>query len=136
MRKRTLGVVLLAGLAISGSSAFTGSNTYTGSAKKAGYGSVAATGVTVTNVKYNTDSVDTSKLATADFTVKEDVTTGYTITMTLRKSDDTVLSTTTCGTPTVIDATNLLLGYKITCDNPDVAMSGFESVGLSVVSST
>ena len=136
MRKRTLGVVLLAGLAMSGAGAFTGSNTFSGTPDRAGYGSVSATGVTVSNVKYNTSVSDASQLASVVFTVEEDVTSGHTSTMTLRSATDAVFSTTTCGAAAAIDLLNLSLGYTITCDNVDTAYSNFESVGLTVVASS
>ena len=58
MRKRTLGVVLLAGLAMSGAGAFTGSNAMpSGSATAtAGYGEVTASGVTVTDTSIDASS--------------------------------------------------------------------------------
>ncbi len=135
MRKRTLGVVLLAGLAMSGAGAFTGSNTFSGTPDRAGYGSVTATGVTVSNVKYNPLATDASQLATVVFTVVEDVTLGHTSTMTLRNSANGVFSTTTCAAATAVDVTNLGLGYSITCDNPDTSFANFEAVGLTVVAS-
>lgn len=119
MRKRTLGVVLLAGLATSGAGAFTGSSSFSGTPDRAGYGSV--TGVTVRNVKYDTSTTDASQLASVAFTVIQEVTVGYTSTMTLRNASEGVLSTTACGAAVAIDATNLGLGYSITCDNVDTS---------------
>lgn len=135
MRKRTLGVVLVAGLAMSGAGAFTGSNTFSGTPDTAGYGSVTATGVTVSNVKYNTSATDASQLASVVFTVVENVTLGHTATMTLRNTADGVFSTTSCGAAAALDTANLALGYSITCDNGDTSYASFESVGLTVVAS-
>ena len=58
MRKRTLGVVLLAGLAMSGAGAFTASNTVP--ASTAGYGDAVVSGVTVTDIDYNLDAASDS----------------------------------------------------------------------------
>lgn len=115
MRKRTLGVVLLAGLATSGAGAFTGSSSFSGTPDR------AAAGVTLSNVKYDTSTTDASQLASVAFTVTQDVTVGYTSTMTLRNASEGVLSTTACGAAVAIDATNLGLGYSITCDNVDTS---------------
>ncbi len=134
MRKRTLGVVLLAGLAISGGGAFTGSNAFSGTPDRAGYGSVTATGVTVSNVKYNTLVADASQLASVVFTVTQDVTTGHTSTMTLRTGVDGVFSTTSCDAAAAVNVLDLSLGYTITCNNADTSYANFESVGLTVVS--
>lgn len=131
MRKRTLGVVLLAGLAISGGSAFTGSNTFSGGSdtRTAGYGAVTATGITISDTKYNLSTTDASKLASVDFTTSTDVTTGYSMKMTLR-SGSTVVDTSTCTAAALV---TVPVTYKISCDNADTTVSSFDSVGLTVV---
>lgn len=134
MRKRTLGVVLLAGLAMSGAGAFTGSNTFSNGSgtKTAGYGTVTATGVTVTDVDYNLSTTDSSKLASAVFTTTTDMT-GKTAKMTLRDSNDAVVVATDCTSAAESLAGVLTGNYLITCDNSDTALSSFTAVGLTVV---
>lgn len=64
MRKRTLGVVLLAGLAISGSGAFTAANEMSAvedtDANAAGYGDATVSGGTVLSINYTHDSSDST----------------------------------------------------------------------------
>lgn len=134
MRKRTLGVVLLAGLAMSGAGAFTGSNTFSSGVdtQKAGYGSVTASGVAITDVDYNLLTGDSSKLASVDFYTTDDITIGHTSKMTLR-SGSTVVEDVTCGTAVV--QVSVPVTYKVTCNNADVALTAFDGVGITVVSS-
>ncbi len=134
MRKRTLGVALLAGLAISGGSAFTGSNTFSGTSgtKTAGYGEVTASGVTVTDVDYNLSATDSSKLASVLFTTTTDMT-GKTAKMTLRDSADAVVVATDCSSAAESLAGVLTGNYVITCDNADTQLDSFTAVGLTVV---
>ena len=72
MRKRTLGAVVLAGLAVSGAGAFTAANDMTaisgGTTNVAGYGTATVTGATVTAVHYNLTATDQSKVDSIDFT--------------------------------------------------------------------
>ncbi len=135
MRKRTLGVVLLAGLAMSGAGAFTGSSTLP-SSSSAGYGTVGATGVTVSDVDYSLDTTDSSKIDIVTFTTVTNVVTGFTMKMTLRNASDAVVGSADCSA-----SAETLLGvatgnYLIACDlGTTVKLSDFSSVGLTVVES-
>ncbi len=85
MRKRSLGVVLLAALAASGFSAATAGNTFINPTNVAGYGENTVTGTTVGKIAYTTLSTDATKLESVVFTAKTDIT-GYTAKMTLKNS--------------------------------------------------
>lgn len=134
MRKRTLGVVLLTGLAMSGAGAFTGSNTFSAgvNTQKAGYGSVTASGVAITDVDYNLLAGDSSQLASVDFFTTDDITLGHTSKMTLRSSGS-VVEDVTCGV--AVAQVTVPITYKVSCNNADVALTAFDSVGITVVSS-
>ncbi|MCW2679573.1 MAG: hypothetical protein JWM62_974 [Frankiales bacterium] len=93
MRKRTLGVVLLAGLAMSGAGAFTASNTIASST--AGFGSGAVTGVTVTNTNYTLAALDNSKMTAMSFTHAVDLT-GKTVLLELKNGTTPVVTTNAC----------------------------------------
>ena len=134
MRKRTLGVVLLAGLAMSGAGAFTAANTLP-TTTTAGYGAAAVTGATVTDIAYNVGA-DPSQLANVVFTSTTDVT-GSTATMTLRNGGTQVGSSYACtlGTWTLNLATPLDLTdgtILITCNSTE-DIAAFDQVGLTVV---
>ncbi len=81
-----LGIVRIAGLAIvaatlGGSAmAFTAGNSGPG-ASTAGYSSSAASGVTITDLKYNLDSSDISKIASVQFDVTGGVPSGAVVTV-------------------------------------------------------
>lgn len=93
MRKRTLGVVLLAGLAMSGAGAFTASNTVADSV--AGYGEAAVTGVTVTDTSYTLHAVDKSSVTVITFTHAEDLT-GLNVVLGLQDNNVDVVAPNTC----------------------------------------
>jgi len=133
MRKRTLGVVLLAGLAMSGAGAFTASNTMSQTSNIAGYGQATVSGATVTDIKYATLATDASKLTQVVFTTSTDLSAGVgkTAKMTLRSATGVMGSAYSC----TIGAFALGTG-DITCataDNPLVA--DVASTGLTVVDS-
>ena len=134
MRKRTLGVVLLAGLAMSGAGAFTANNTMSQTSNIAGYGEATATGVTVTDIAYTTLSTDHSLLSEVVFNSSDDLALGVgkTAKMVLKDSGGGVLGSYDC----TIGAYTLLTGNDITCatiDNPEVA--AVAETGLTVVDS-
>ena len=101
MRKRTLGVVLVAGLAMSGAGAFTASNDMTGvtggTDNVGGFGTAVVTGATVTNVSYTVDpaTVDNSKVSAIVFTATENLT-GKTAELTLKNAGANVTAPNTC----------------------------------------
>ncbi|MGH2746298.1 MAG: hypothetical protein ACRDKB_00015 [Actinomycetota bacterium] len=64
-RTRIIGAVLFAGVLAAGTYAFTAANTV--AASKAGDGSNTITGYTVSNVKYNLDATDPSKVSSYEF---------------------------------------------------------------------
>jgi hypothetical protein len=134
MRKRTLGVVLLAGLAISGSSAFTGSNAFSAGVdtQKAGYGSVTASGVAISDVDYNLLVTDASKLDSVDFYTTDDITVGYASKLTIRNGG-AVVENVNCAA--AVAQVTVPVTYKVSCNNTDVSLTGFDGVGLTVVSS-
>ena len=132
MRKRTLGVVLLAGLAMSGAGAFTASNTMSQSSNVAGYGQATATGATVTDIKYTTLTTDHSKLSQVVFVSSTNLAAGVgkTAKMVLKDSGGGVVGSYDC-TIGVYVLTN-----DITCataDNPNV--EDVAQTGLTVVDS-
>jgi hypothetical protein len=128
--------VLLAGVAVAAAaattSAFTAANDFTAvTPLVAGYGQVAVTGATVTNVSYTLVSGDKSKLDGVIFTTSTDVT-DVTLakTMTL-KNGTTVLGTYPC-TPSVYTAGSPG-SMTLTCDaTDDPLLSAFSAVGLTV----
>lgn len=134
MRKRTLGVVLLAGLAISGGGAFTAANPMNQTSNVAGYGSATATGATVTDIAYNLGN-DSSKLSSVVFTTSTDVT-GKTATLTLRNAGAQVGSSYTCELGTwTLDASTLTDttdgSMTITCNTTE-DVADFNETGLTV----
>ena len=123
MQKRTLGVVLLTGLAMSGAGAFTASNTLPATTT-AGYGAAAVTGATVTDVAYNVGA-DPSKLTSVVFTSTTDVT-GKSATMTLRNGGTQVGSSYSCSLGVY------LITQLVTCNTTE-DIADFDQVGLTVV---
>lgn len=91
MRKRTLGVVLLAGLAMSGAGASTASNTIADST--AGFGDAAVSGVTVTDTNYTLAALDQSKVTAMSFTHAADLT-GMTVLLELTNGGSAVAGVT------------------------------------------
>lgn len=132
MRKRTLGAVLLAGLAVSGAGAFTASNTMNETSNIAGYGQSTATGVTVTDIAYTTVASDATKLASVVFTTSDNLNAGVGKTAKLvLQGGSGVLGTYSC----TIGAFVVTSG-SITCntaDNPTVA--SVTATGITVVDS-
>jgi len=126
MRKRTLGAILLAGLAVSGAGAFTASNTFTATSNVAGYGADAVTGATITAITYTPLVADPSKLASVTFTSSTDVT-GKTIKLTLRSGSSVLGSAYSCTAGAFVVTQTLTCA---TADNP--LISAFDSVGLTV----
>lgn len=132
MRKRTLGVVLVAGLAMSGAGAFTASNTVSaidGANKNiAGYGQATVTGATVTSINYTTVATDATKLASVKFQSSDDLTAkkGY---LTLRDAVGQMGNPYTCSvTYYPVSATStppVTVAYSeaicATADNPVIA---------------
>lgn len=142
MRKRTLGVVLLAGLAMSGAGAFTGSNDVTAAATNtAGYGSVTATGVTVTDVDFTSLSSDESKVDSITFYSSDDVS-GKVARLSLHLSGsnvaydcDETFTAAVVDNPltTLVDETAAAYS-TISCDVTDNrGYTEFESIGLTVL---
>lgn len=131
MRKRTLGVVLLAGLAMSGSGAFTASNDMTGvsggTKNVGGFGTATVTGATVTNVAYTVDplTVDNSKVSAIVFTATE-VLTGKTAKLTLKSGTSDVTAPNTCAITGTLSST-------ITCTfTTPIAFTAFDGEALAV----
>jgi hypothetical protein len=126
--------VLLAGVAVAGvaasTSAFTNSQPLPAEDDIVGYGEVAVSGVTVSNVAYIPLGTDASQLDEVIFTVGED-TTGTEALLTVTGGNADPTSPISClssssGSP----ATHL-----ITCDVPTgVDIDGVSQIGLTVVS--
>jgi hypothetical protein len=131
MRKRSLGVVLLAALAASGFSAATAGNTFTNTTNVAGYGENTVTGTTVSDIAYTTLSTDATKLASVVFTAKTDIT-GYTAKMTLKNSAATAIGASPYSC--LLGTWNALTSeITVTCDTTDnPAISTIASTGLTV----
>ena len=108
-------VFMIAATILAGSYAFTAANTVP--ASKAGDGSGAVTGYTVTNVHYTLNATDPSKIDAVSFTLNTAVATGGTLKITLDGGTNwfscTVntttpsCTTTGAGQPTVLAAANL-----------------------------
>ena len=108
-------VFMIAATILAGSYAFTAANTVP--ASKAGDGSGAVTGYTVTNVHYTLNGTDPSKIDAVSFTLNTAVATGGTLKITLDGGTNwfscTVntttpsCTTTGAGQPTVLAAANL-----------------------------
>ena len=140
MRKRTLGVVLLAGLAMSGAGAFTGSNSFTNASdtnRVAGYGAVKATGVTVTKTVYDFNDVD-SKMDKIVFTASGKNLTGLTsrVTLTNATAPDSVVRQLECTEAPVLPI-DLNGEWTVTCDffadaGGSQALTTFDTIGLAV----
>jgi hypothetical protein len=131
MRKRTLGAVLLAGLAVSGTGAFTASNTLPATTV-AGYGAAAVTGATVTTIQYTPSATDSSKLSQVVFNSSTDVT-GKTATMTLRSSGAQVGSPYTCTLGAYALTTMAITCSTGASDAARATFASFDSVALTVV---
>lgn len=131
MRKRTLGVVLLAGLAISGGSAFTGSNTMSQTSNVAGYGEATATGATVTDIKYTTNATDGTKLASVVFVSSTNLAAGVGKTATLVLKNSTgVMGTYSCTIGAFVtsnDITCLTANAPLVADVTATALTVVES---------
>ncbi len=129
MRKRSLGLVLLAALTASGFNAATAGNTFANSKNVAGYGESSVTGTTVSAITYTTVLTDASKLASVVFKVTTDIT-GSTAKMTLKNSAGVAIggSAYSCSLGTF-----LLNEMSVTCDTPDnPAISSVSFTGLTV----
>lgn len=134
MRKRTLGVVLLAGLAMSGAGAFTASNTMSQSSNVAGFGSSVATGATVTDISYTTDPTDATKLASVVFTSSTNLAAGVGKTASLVLQEGATSTTYSCviGVWSILTSSNDIT-CSTTSDDPNVA--DVTATGLTVVDS-
>jgi hypothetical protein len=131
MRKRTLGAVLLAGLAVSGAGAFTASNTLPATSTS-GYGAAAVTGATVTTIAYTPSTTDSSKLSQVVFTSTTDVT-GKTATMTLRNLGSQVSGPYSCTLGTYLAGSMTITCSTGATDAARAAIASFDSVALTVV---
>jgi hypothetical protein len=129
--------VLLAGVAVAGAvattSAFTAGNTFNAGAladDNAGYGELAVTGVTVSNIAYTPLAADPSKLDNIIFTVTEDSSNMDAFMVLSGASGVLAGSTSTCAYSLAAGPTHL-----ITCDTPNtVEIQPITKVGLTVVS--
>ena len=92
-KKRLLAALAVAGLIATSGSALTAANTGIDDAY-VGYGSNTISGVTVTNIAYNVDPVDASKLASIVFTEAEDVSAGYDAILTINGPTNTQIACT------------------------------------------
>ena len=129
MRKRTLGVVLLAGLALSGAGAFTASNSIANST--AGYGTATVSGVTVTDTNYTLAPTDNSKVTGMSFTHVSDLT-GKTVKLDLT-SGGTVVSS---AVSTCVGGSGTALGKTVctfTAPVGGVPLTSFDGFALTVV---
>jgi hypothetical protein len=145
MRKRTLGVFLLAGLAMSGAGAFTASNTMTavegGTKNVAGYGAATVTGATVTAIDYTHSTTDGSVLTQVDFVASGSLV-GKQARVTLwdtATDPDTNEGSYACDTGTAQSAAAVVLGVTLTeastlfsCTISNEPIADFNSIGITV----
>ena len=126
--------VLLAGVAVAAAavstSAFTAGNTFTVDNNVAGYGELTATGVTVTNIKYEPAATDATKLHSVVFTVGQD-----TASMAARMTLYSGTTALTAATSTCVSASAAGPVYTITCTlGTDLDFTAFDKTGLTVTS--
>jgi len=127
--------VLLAGVAVAAAaaatSAFTNSNTFNNLDNSvAGYGSVDATGVNVSNIAYNTAAGDATKLHSVVFTTDTD-TASLSPKMTLSFAGGVVAA----GASNCTSATAAGPVYTVTCTLiSDLAITAFDKTGFTVTS--
>ena len=132
--KRLLGVALLAGVLVAGGTAFTAGNTMPASST-AGYGSTTATGVTVSDIHYDFNATDASKLTDIVFTTTTDVT-GQNVAVTLYSAGTAVAEHSTTGvgaasSPCSTSGDGMILPFTLTCTMTD-SIASFDEVGLTV----
>jgi hypothetical protein len=126
--------VLLAGVAVAAAgaatSAFTNSNTLSPDNNVAGYGELAVSGVTVSNIAYHPASGDATKLDSVVFTVDRATTTMSAV-MTLTTGGSVVPNSgSTCTSATAAGPV-----HTITCDiTTDINIKDFDKTGLTVTS--
>ena len=125
--------VLLAGVAVAAAgaatSAFTSSNTLSPDNNVAGYGELAVSGVTVSNIAYAPAVSDATKLHSVVFTVDRDTTSMASV-MTL-----THTGTVVTGSASTCVSTAAAGVFKITCTlTADIAIADFDKTGLTVTS--
>ena len=122
-KKKFFGALAVAGLVAASGSAFTAANTGVDDAY-VGYESNTVSGVSVTNVAYNVDALDASKLSSIVFTETEDVSSGYQAILTVNGPTEAQITCTT-----TYDATGLVG----TIDCPTTAdVAGVTSIALTV----
>ena len=109
----------------------------------AGYGEGYVSGAKATAISYNADTVDSTVLASVDFTITEDITNqvqGGKVTMMLKTGADPnngLSGGTRVGGPYVCavhvahDTTNMIVRCSTTSDQP--RFDDFTSVGLTVI---
>jgi len=145
MRKRTLGVVLLAGLAISGGGAFTASNTVSavdgGTANVAGYGEATVSGATVTAINYVQDAGNASLMDSVEFWATGNLV-GKDASVRLLDTSTTPPSPVgnyVCDTGTAVASGTTVLGIalaadstKFACATADEPIADFEEIGITV----
>jgi hypothetical protein len=125
--------VLLAGVAVAGAavttSAFTASNTLPATTV-AGFGEVAVTGATVTDIHYVVDTADGTIVDAIEFTSTTDLTT-KTSTLTLKDGGVVVGTPYPCTVKTAWDTTDI----EMTCDTSGSTRNfeDFDSLGITVV---
>jgi hypothetical protein len=121
--------IAVAAAAVTGS-AFTNANDFTGVDNNvAGYGELAVSGATITNIAYTPDT-DATKLASVAFTSSTD-STGGAATMLLTSGGAAV----TGGESTCLIGAFAAGSQQITCTvTVPVAFTAFDKVGLTVVS--
>ncbi len=140
MRKRTLGVALLAGLAISGGGAFTASNTMTavdgGTKNVAGYGAATVTGATVTAVDYVQDSANANLIDQVKFVATGDLTSkdASVILWNGATNNGNYTCTAALGAGSLIPGLGTVAGTDtvFTCSTPDEPIAEFNSLGITV----
>lgn len=138
MNKSTLGIALLAGLAISGGSAFTAANDDTAleatNANVAGYSNATVTGATVTAVDYTQDSANASLIDEVKFVATGNLT-GKQASVVLwdgTTNKGNYTCTAAAGSGTVLGVTIASTDTIFTCSTPDEPIADFNSLGITV----
>ena len=130
--KRLIGAAAAIGVAAAlAGSAFTNSNTMPVSGGTAGYGSVSASGITVTGIEYVASTTDGSKLDKVKVSTADANATSMTGTLSIKDSGGTlVVGSQGCGAGVSNGATPAV--YTFTCDpSTDPAVADVVTVGFT-----
>lgn len=138
MNKRTLGLALVAGLAVSGGSAFTAANDDTAleatNANVAGYSNATVTGAVVTAVDYTQDSANASLIDEVKFVATGNLTSkqASVVLWSGSTNNGNYTCTAAAGSGTVLGVAVPSTDTIFTCATPNEPIAEFDSLGITV----